>query len=83
MMATNDTIRLYNPEEMESIITERVVSETKQLLQENIVLRSMVREQKKENRRYKKIRYNIAQFFILGFPLWCCFAMILHWLFSI
>ena len=83
MIATNDTIRLYNPEEMESIITERVVSETKQLLQENIVLRSMVREQKKENRRYKKIRYNIAQFFILGFPLWCCFAMILHWLFSI
>lgn len=83
MIATNSTIRLYNPEEMESIITERVVRETRQLLQENIVLRSMIWEQQKENRRYKKIRYNIAQFFILGFPLWCCFAMVLHWLFSV
>ena len=83
MVTTNDTIRLYNPEEMESLATERVVRETRQLLQENIVLRSMIWEQQKENRRYKKIRYNIAQFFILGFPLWCCFAMILHWLFNV
>lgn len=83
MIITNDTIRLYNPEEMESLVTERVVHETRQLLQENIVLRSIIREQQKENRKYKKIRYNIAQFLVLGFPLWCCFAMILHWLFSV
>ena len=83
MVTTNDTIRLYNPEEMESLVTERVVNETKQLLQENIILRSMIREQQKENRKYKNIRYNIVQFFILGFPLWCCFAMVLHWLFSV
>lgn len=83
MIATNDTIRLYNPEEMESLVTERVVSETKQLLQENIVLRSMVREQQKANKKYKKIRYTIAQLLVLGFPLWCCFAMVLHWLFSV
>ena len=83
MIATNDTIRLYNPEEMESLVTERVVNETKQLLQENILLRSMVREQQKENRKYKNIRYNMARFVILGFPLWCCFAIIVHWLFSV
>ena len=83
MVTTNDTIRLYNPEEMESLVTERVVRETRQLLQENIILRSMVREQQKENRKYKKIRYNITQFLVLGFPLWCCLAMVLHWLFSV
>lgn len=66
------TIRLYNPEEVEAIVEAAVAERVAVNIKATMAL-------KRERRRLHK-KYRMKQFLVLGFPVWCCFAMVVYWL---
>lgn len=66
------TIRLYNPEEVEAIVEVAIAERVA------VNIEAMTALKRERKRLHKK--YRIKQLLVLGFPVWCCFAMVVYWL---